>query len=158
MKECVTCKDSLPLSDFHRNKRMKDGHLNRCKACTKARRPPYSIEKQKINRADATRRTREWQLRNPERFKENNRRAYLKRTFGITLEEYEAMVLDQGGVCAICRKTCSMQLAVDHCHATGRVRGLLCGKCNRGIGLLGDTKENLAAALDYLSGTENVYI
>jgi hypothetical protein len=73
---------------------------------------------------------------------------------GITLsfEEYLVMVSRQKGVCAICKKINKngRALAIDHCHKTGKVRGLLCGKCNIGIGLLDDDIKLLQKATKYL--------
>ena len=83
--------------------------------------------------------------------------AYLKRVYGITLDDYERMHYEQSGLCAICgsegflMKEChSIKLVVDHCHATGKVRGLLCHNCNRALGLLKDNVPNLQAAINYL--------
>lgn len=72
--------------------------------------------------------------------------------FGITIEDYEAMAEAQGGVCAICRKTCvtGKSLAVDHCHATHKIRALLCGSCNRGLGMFNDDPNLLDVAVNYL--------
>jgi len=84
-------------------------------------------------------------------------RAYLKRKYGITLEEWCAMFDKQNSLCAICNQVgfkldpaSKNLLVVDHCHATGKVRGLLCHNCNRALGLLKDNKANLVRALDYL--------
>lgn len=77
-----------------------------------------------------------------------------KRNYGITIHDYGAMFQQQGGCCAICGKHASLyQLHVDHDHATGKVRGLLCVGCNTGLGALGDTAESLARALTYLQRT-----
>jgi hypothetical protein len=69
---------------------------------------------------------------------------------------YTRLYEEQKGVCAKCGKTNDdgVSLAVDHCHTTGTIRGLLCRKCNVGIGLLGDNIEGLQAALDYLLRAE----
>lgn len=79
----------------------------------------------------------------------------LRRVYGISLEDYGAMLEAQGGVCRICRKECAsgMRLAVDHCHQTGRVRGLLCGKCNTGIGQFSHDLALLKSAIAYLEET-----
>jgi len=78
--------------------------------------------------------------------------------YGITLEEYESLSAAQGDLCAICLRpqpewSRMQRLAVDHCHETGKVRGLLCDRCNRGIGLLGHHEERLRRAADYVTGT-----
>ena len=85
---------------------------------------------------------------------DSERNANLKANYGITLQEYEELSALQGHVCAICRKLCrtGMRLAVDHCHRTGAVRGLLCSFCNRSIGGMMDDPELLRRAADYLEG------
>lgn len=76
-----------------------------------------------------------------------------KRRYGISAEEYDALSIRQKGACAICggppvknRKS----LSVDHCHETGRIRGLLCGRCNTGLGMFKDLPALLEKALQYL--------
>ncbi len=73
--------------------------------------------------------------------------------YGLTPEDYQALMEAQEGKCALCRKECSSgnRLSVDHNHDTGRVRGLLCRNCNRGIGLLQESPEILQRAVGYLS-------
>jgi hypothetical protein len=79
---------------------------------------------------------------------------YLKRTYGISIEEFEAMFEAQGKVCAICRDNCnrstSERLCVDHDHVTGEIRGLLCFQCNVGLGKFRDDSQLLEQASDYL--------
>lgn len=72
--------------------------------------------------------------------------------FGLTPEDYERMLAEQGGVCPICLAppTANKRLAVDHCHRTGIVRGLLCGDCNAALGFLRDNPESANRAADYL--------
>lgn len=83
--------------------------------------------------------------------KEKHRRVNLRRSFGITPESYDKMLEGQGGCCAICSKPpVRKRLAVDHCHRTGRIRGLLCDLCNRGIGMLKDNPVSLRKAAEYL--------
>lgn len=88
------------------------------------------------------------------RCRECNRDSYLKREFGISKADYELILARQAGVCAICEKPESegRSLAVDHDHATGVIRGLLCRKCNTAIGQLGDSADALRRALAYLEG------
>ena len=84
----------------------------------------------------------------------------LRRRFGISLFDYSQMLLAQGGKCAICggtdgghRNGDPKALAVDHCHTTGKVRGLLCEACNTGIGKLKEDVEILQSAIRYLNAT-----
>jgi hypothetical protein len=89
--------------------------------------------------------------------REDFRDAERERKFGVTRQQYGDMFLAQGGCCAICRKpeTATRNglvkaLAVDHCHKTGIVRGLLCVACNTGIGKFGDDRNVLLSAIKYL--------
>lgn len=80
----------------------------------------------------------------------HNRGAYLLRTYGISEQEYNHMLNKQNGVCAICEVVKEQTLAVDHDHFTGRVRGLLCDKCNQALGFLQDSIVLLDSAKQYL--------
>jgi hypothetical protein len=85
--------------------------------------------------------------------------ANLKRLYGITFADYERMLAEQGGGCAICGSKTSKAIIrgkevlfhVDHDHETGVVRGLLCAKCNLGLGSFEDEPDLLRAAAEYLS-------
>lgn len=89
---------------------------------------------------------------------EQGRKNYIKYAYGITIEKYEEMTLTQDNKCSICGKEENIKhqngkvkrLAVDHCHISGKVRGLLCTNCNTGLGKFKDSRELLAAALAYL--------
>jgi hypothetical protein len=110
---------------------------------------PTLTEKQKQDRRDAQRR---WRERNPENAKKRNRDSEYRRKYGISLEQYDEMLKAQQGVCAICATSCDtgMNLAVDHCHVTNKVRGLLCKNCNTAIGLLKEDVENMNKAINYI--------
>lgn len=85
--------------------------------------------------------------------RETIRRARNASRYGITLEEYDALFVIQGGVCALCGEPSDSErrlLSVDHCHDTGKVRGLLCSSCNMGIGIFNDDIESLEKAIAYL--------
>jgi hypothetical protein len=75
---------------------------------------------------------------------------HLRRSYGMSRADYAAQLARQGGVCAICAKPSEKTLCVDHCHSTGTIRGLLCRKCNLGLGCLADDQAALIAALAYL--------
>lgn len=88
-----------------------------------------------------------------------DRRYQLKSRYGLTPEQYRAILDSQDGLCCICRCPETLidhrtkrprRLAVDHRHDTGAVRGLLCAKCNKAIGLLKENPRTLLAACDYL--------
>lgn len=76
---------------------------------------------------------------------------HLRKKYGITRAQYIAMNQAQGGLCAICGSECSTRLAVDHDHQTGVVRGLLCRRCNIGIGFFRDRPDLALAAARYLT-------
>lgn len=79
------------------------------------------------------------------------RRQWLKKAYNLTIEQYDILLEAQNGRCAICRSLPEKdrRLAVDHNHETGRVRGLLCSKCNRGLGLFQDDARLLEEARRY---------
>lgn len=79
-----------------------------------------------------------------------SRACNLSKYDGMAATDYEHLLKQQGNRCAICKLSAN-KLHVDHSHNTGKVRGLLCGSCNRGIGLLKDSPEILLAAAQYLS-------
>lgn len=92
-----------------------------------------------------------WQKANPDKVKAAQRRAVLKREYGITPEQYDRMHAEQGGVCAICGdQQRGRALDVDHDHVTGAVRGLLCSGCNQTLGKMKDSPDLLRAAAAYL--------
>lgn len=102
---------------------------------------------------DKSKYQQEWAKKNPLKAKN----IYLKKSYNIGIDEYLELLHKQGGVCAVCGKLESMELhgkvaalAVDHNHETGKVRGLLCSQCNKGLGGLGDSIELLEKAIAYL--------
>lgn len=98
---------------------------------------------------------RKWSRNNKARRKEIDRNYLLKKRYGITLQAYNAMLTAQGGGCAICGARPETvhhgTLPVDHCHATGKTRGLLCDNCNRALGLLKDDVERVRKMAAYLA-------
>lgn len=79
-----------------------------------------------------------------------DRRGALRRNYGITLEEYELMRIAQDNKCAICSAEFTCSPHTDHCHETGKVRSLLCGTCNKGLGQFKDSPDLLRTAAKYL--------
>lgn len=113
--------------------------------------------KESTSNKDKARYQREWRKNNPERTKHHE----MKKRFGITGADYDAMFERQSGVCAICKQPETAKdkdggprmMAVDHCHETGKVRGLLCTTCNTALGGFKDSVELLEAAKNYLLST-----
>ncbi len=165
-------RNAYQLSYYHRNKKRinarlvakrraefeRDPEAFRAKwrayyAENKEARNTWARENRQANLERERERDRQRMVRDPDR----TRRHGIKRKFGITLEEYDAMVLAQHGVCAACggppgqnSKGKPIRLAIDHCHRTGRVRGLLCANCNVAIGMVDDDIEQLEALIRYL--------
>lgn len=128
-KQCPGCGVTKSLSEFHKNRSTCDGRHYACKECRKAE-------------------SRKYLLNNPEAVKKSK----YKTRFNLVLEQYHRMLLEQDGLCGICRKPESRKrsFSVDHNHDTGKIRGLLCSRCNLGIGQFGDQIDLLNKAVDYL--------
>lgn len=139
-KICSTCKIDKEVRFFEKDKRYKSGYRSQCRSCR------YTIQ-------------------------ETNR--YLKRIYrqyGLTPEEYNEFFDSQNGLCAICHRPydekkrpahlrdfqpkANRKLSVDHCHETGKVRGLLCQRCNTGLGFFSDNLELMRSAVQYLENHE----
>ena len=107
----------------------------------------YNKEYRKKNKEKIRKKAREW-------LKTDKGRLYRlrhKNKIDIDFEEYQRMFIKQKNLCAICKRPEQKKsLAIDHCHKTGKVRGLLCQKCNRGIGCFDDNVELLKNAIHYL--------
>ena len=86
---------------------------------------------------------------------EVSRRSYLKKTWGMSLEQFNELNISQNGLCAICKINADI-LHIDHNHSTGKIRALLCNNCNRGIGHLKESTEILNAAIDYIRDHSNI--
>jgi Recombination endonuclease VII len=134
-KLCPACNVVKPFKEFHKDHKNKTGLTSWCNVCRGIK-------------------TKEWIKNNPEKAKSSRRNTNLKRLYRITLKDYEKMLQDQQGTCAICKTTdpggAGKKFVVDHCHSTDKVRALLCGKCNCAIGLLNEDPLLFDAAKQYL--------
>ena len=126
-KTCTKCKISKSIFQFYLSDRLK--HTYVCKPCKNA----YKIQHRKNN---------------PDKHKVWERNATIRR-YGIDRDKYNTLYKNQEGKCAIC-KIDRKVLHIDHSYKTSKVRGLLCGKCNTGLGQFNDDKDILAAAIKYL--------
>ena len=132
MKTCSRCSETKPWGQFPKDRSTKTGYHGYCRAC--------NIEK---TQSDFSRLT-------PEQRSLYNFRSQLRK-YGLTPESYSQLLGKQGGVCAICSKQeKNKRLAVDHDHKSGKVRGLLCGQRNTGLGKFYDNVDTLSKAILYL--------
>lgn len=157
-KTCTRCDRDLPVAMF--TKRGDNDQLrSHCKDCRARYTREYKAEHPERASEIQSAATRRWYMKNRDAQLEKSRRQRFD-SYGLTQDEYEALLAMQGGLCAICRhpETARHQsgqvrsLAVDHDHATGLVRGLLCTNCNHGLGKFKDDPELLRQAITYLGG------
>lgn len=132
IKHCGCCNQDLPLDSFAKNSAKKDGLQERCTPC-------------RAKHHQATKHNRPKQTR-------EQKRKYLITSYGLTEDEFATMLEKQNNSCAICgtKDWGKPSPSIDHCHITGKVRGLLCNNCNRGLGLLKDSTEVIKNAIKYL--------
>lgn len=131
-KKCIDCQKVVLERDFYKDSTKVNGYKSYCKTCARKRVTKYK----KTKGSDYLKDRR------------------LMDVYGITLETYNKMFLEQKGCCYICKNHQSLfqrSLAVDHCHRTGKVRALLCDKCNVALGLVDDNIELLKLMISYLS-------
>ncbi len=161
MKTCKKCGLPNPLDDFYRATGTRDGHRGDCKACDLAAKKTRYL----ADPAKSIARVKLWQQENAERVnayhkarrakpdvKRTDRDSYLKRKYGITIEQYDELLVSQGGKCAICRREPRLDISLhfDHDHETGALRGILCFRCNNALGDFDDDVSLLQAAVRYL--------
>ena len=167
-KKCPKCGFVGSTELFSRSAKTKDGYRSWCKGCD-AR---YSHEWGQRNKPWRSKTTLAWREKNKHRWKEyvakyqkehrdrylhSQRKSQLKVSYGLSIEAYESIFKFQNGACAICKgqNMDGKRLAVDHCHSTGKIRGLLCSNCNNGLGRFKDDHGLLEAALIYLKSHQS---
>jgi Recombination endonuclease VII len=163
VKKCYKCQMVKPLTEFWIRQRGKDAGRPKpeCKDCGRAYRHSWYLKNKDRVNAEANDYKKQnpewyaaWQAKNRverhDRWKHNE----LRIAHGIGLDEYRELEKAQGGLCAICGEpqtsTHRQYLCVDHDHKTRKVRGLLCGSCNMGLGRFKDDPVRLRAAAEYL--------
>lgn len=133
MKICNKCKAQKPLNEFFKDKNNKtDGHYSICKVCKTA--GTYKWREHNRDKYNETQRSFQRGYTSEERYGHE-----IKRRYGCTLEQYNAMLVAQEGKCALCSTLHNPaekkgRLFVDHCHTNGKVRALLCSACNSMLG------------------------
>lgn len=148
--QCSECKEFKKLSEFYTYKDSRTGkeyYRSNCKECCKNRGSSYTSS-----------------LRGTEKLRLREQARHLRRRYGLTVDQfiaiYESLFEKQGGRCAICgtdvpsryrgKNDKERRFNLDHCHKTQKIRGLLCGQCNTGLGMFGDNIEWLRSAIKYL--------
>lgn len=150
-KICTKCNIEKKITEFSKQKRGKFGVRSVCKSCIIIYRKDYlSTRHNETNEVH-----KEWKIKNKDYYKE----LHLKKTYNLSLDQYNQMLENQNGVCAICGNEEVISdvtgqkikpLAVDHNHETREIRGLLCQACNTGLGKFKENKEVLKKAIKYL--------
>lgn len=138
MKTCTKCKETKDLSAFRDHKAYRDGKVSWCISCQHLK-------------------TKEWNILNKSKKQAYDSQWKMASKYGINNEVYSKMLSNQNGLCKICNctpdKAPKGKLYVDHCHETGKVRGLLCDHCNNVLGRAKDSIETLTNAIKYLRET-----
>lgn len=161
---CSACRQDKPVGSFQPS--IVVAGCGQCRACKRAAKKDYELRnRKKVNAAHRRRRSgnerhkavaRKWWRTNPEKL-----RTYNLKRYRLTSSEYDALLTEQGGVCACCgaiENGNGKRFYVDHDHESGQVRGLVCHKCNAGIGALGDTLEGVQRAVDYLKRAKRSHL
>lgn len=129
MKICCVCKESKPLKEFGSHRGRNDGKQTYCRLCSK----------------------------------EFQTKWYYKRKYGISLEELDSLITKQDYRCLICvnkvefvkYRNIGQSAVLDHCHSSGKIRGILCGSCNTGLGSFKDNITSLQNAIKYLQSNKS---
>jgi hypothetical protein len=137
LRLCTTCGVEKELDEFHNYKKGPQGKAYRCKMCDTIARKAYQARQC------------------PEKARKMRRNRQVRSKYGLEDSDYKAMVESCGNLCEICKGPPTNYqgtetLCIDHCHTTGKIRGLLCNKCNQALGLFQDSTWNLEAAISYL--------
>ena len=143
-KRCLDCKGLVSFQYFTKDASQKDGRSIYCQSCQRRRQKAYK-------------------KRTPEKQKSYKRKHYsseksrdysLRYRYGMTLDQFNTMFEKQDRRCALCKsdKSDGKNFVVDHCHKTGKIRGILCSYCNRALGMLKDDPDMLSRAIIYLRG------
>lgn len=167
-KVCGDCKHRKPVSEFNKHYGKPRSH---CKKCHSAASKRWNDG----NKEHRARYVKDWHASNLETVRGHKRKyehgmtteqiarrkdylywRHIRINYGLTPEAWRSMCAAQGGLCALCRKPGRTgrngKFDVDHCHETGRVRGLLCRHCNIALGILGDTPDKMEMVMSYLRG------
>lgn len=142
---CSKCDRTLSVSHFYKSIENKEGLKTHCKTCQKA----YVIAWQKKNKDSFGSYQRKWKHQNKEKCDAAAKYSKVRIKYGLSKEEYDKLM--EQTHCTICNADLTERKSgLDHCHRTGRIRGVLCKQCNTGLGMFHDNPETLKKAAEYL--------
>lgn len=148
-RACTKCGKVKPLTEFYRSNRSNraDKLESSCKVCKNIQRNQWAAKN-----AEAVKRIYQRRFQSPKGRRVHSR-SQVKRKFGIPLEQYEQMLVDQRGLCFICHQPnpTNIPIGLDHNHDTGAVRAFLCAACNLGIRHFKENPELIRKAIQYLN-------
>ena len=132
-KKCTKCSKLKPLDAYPKDNRAKDGRGSSCKECNNIN------HRKRYATGD---------------YKNSNHYYRMEKRYGLSKSQYHELMDSNNGCCHLCNKKLktTRQKHIDHCHETGKVRGILCQGCNTALGKLGDNEEGLTKALRYIQG------
>lgn len=156
-KRCTGCGRKKRLVEFYVNRKSRDGRTAKCATCCREENAVYRA----THAEQVAARKAAYQRKNRDRLRlyyaaydAGRRDAQRIKTrlhkYGLTREEYDKLVAAANGRCQICKTPCD-KLQIEHCHASGTVRGLVCPRCNRGLAVFRDNKKLVAAAATFLN-------
>lgn len=162
-KECTSCSVVKDIQSFGRKQSVRNGVSSDCKECVNYKRMEYywtNLEQEQarrkayqatLDKSVLAAQRRQWASENPD----SVRNTQLKHDYGITLEDAKNLILGQGDICPICKEGFHNENSwvIDHCHATGKVRGAIHGSCNTMLGFAKDRIDVLQNAVSYLEAS-----
>lgn len=147
-KDCYGCKKNKFIQEFGMDNSKPDGKSIYCRVCNRGKCAKSRL-KDKDKRIT-------YRQENKTKIRKQSRDYILRLRYGITEIEFNQQFEKQGKKCALCdsNKSDKKNFVVDHCHKTGKIRGILCSYCNRALGMFKDSKDNLIKAIKYIEKTE----
>ncbi len=144
LKYCTACKETKKVEEFCKNRTRSDGYSNMCRQCSRDYNKQYYVKNEKHLKE----KFKIYNANNKDKIKNRD----LKRKYGLSIADINSKLIEQDFKCLIGgEKIDSRTAKVDHCHKTGKVRGLLCSNCNVALGLLKDSPKALREAIKYLT-------
>lgn len=157
MKICACCKEEKPYLDFHKKKKSKDGYHSYCRICT-AKKNKEWVQNNKEQQALSC---KNWYSKNKEKANLSGTNWHYKTNYGISYQQFLDLATKQGNICLICKRDLTFlekkdsRAVLDHCHTTGKIRGVLCNSCNTALGKFKDSIDILQNAISYLKDSKN---